>query len=90
MLIWTGFGRNSFPCRDESRLVERFGAEPTAQLLPILRTLEDDFYSSDARHTAKDIQEMGTISSEDFRKKHPEIAEEIVQALTWCYTYDFK
>lgn len=90
MLVWTGFGKRPFPCRDESHLVDRFGAETAAQLLPVLRSLEDDFYASDARHTAEDIQEMGTMSSEQFRKTHPGVAEEIVQALAWCYTYDFK
>lgn len=90
MLVWTGFGTKPFPSRDESCLVERFGADAATQLLPLLRLLEDDFYSSDARHIARGIQEMRELSTAEFRNKHPEVADEIVQALAWCYTYDFK
>lgn len=90
IFVWTGWGREMMPCRDESLLVKRFGAEATAELLPIIKSLEDDFYSSDARFVANDLQEMAELSSEHFRKKHPEFADEIVRAFAWCYTFDFK
>jgi hypothetical protein len=68
----------------------RYGAEAAAKWLPILHALEDDFYASTARYTAKDLQEMSEVASEEFRKGHPEVEETVVQALAWCYTFDFK
>jgi hypothetical protein len=33
---------------------------------------------------------MGRLASEQFKRKHPTVAEEIVEAFAWCYTFDFK
>ena len=90
IVVWTGWGRLSWPSRDEARLVEEFGSELAASLLPEIRKLEDDFYESDARHTAIDLREMGERASGRFRTRHPEPAEEAIRALAWCYTYDYK
>jgi hypothetical protein len=90
ILAWTGWGRSAIPLRDDSLLEKHFGDEVAAKLLPVIKSLEDDFYSSDAKFVADDIQEMGKLSSEHFKKKHPAIPDEIVKALAWCYTFDFK
>ena len=90
ILVWTGWGRDVIPRRDDSQLVNRFGIEATAKLLPVIKSLEDDFYSSDAKFVAEDLHEMEKLSSAQFRKKHPTIADEIVKAFAWCYSFDFK
>lgn len=90
VLIWTGWRRDVIPRRDDSLLVHRFGAKLAAELLPVIKSIEDDFYSSDARFVAADFREMEKMASEQFKKKHPEVAQEIVQAFAWCYTYDYK
>jgi hypothetical protein len=90
VLIWTGWGRESWPHRDDSLVVNHFGPELAAKLLTTIKTLMDDFYSSNANLVADNLQEMGKIAAEQFRKKHPEISEEIVKVFAWCYTFDFK
>ena len=89
-LIWTGWGRTAIPRRDDALLVDRFGCEAACRLLASLKSLEKEFYSSDAWTVAADIQEMGRIAAESFKSKHPEIPDEIVRAFVWCYTYDYK
>jgi hypothetical protein len=78
------------PRRDDSLLGHHFGPEVAAELLPAIKSLENDFYSSDARFTAADLQDMERISAQQFRRKHPGIAEEIVKSFAWCYAFDFK
>jgi len=78
------------PDRDDNRLVARLGNEAAVKLLPIIKELEQEFYASDARLMAADLQEMEKLASEDFKKKYPGISEDIVRALAWCYTFDFK
>jgi hypothetical protein len=90
VLLWTGYGRDMMPRRDDSLLVCHFGAEVAARLLPVVRSLSNDFYSSDARFVAADLEEMGALSMVHFRKKHPDMPDEIVEAFAWCYTFDFK
>jgi hypothetical protein len=33
---------------------------------------------------------MGDIASADFRSRHPDLCDEAVEALAWCYTFDYK
>ena len=90
VLVWTGWGQHPSPRRNDASVVDHFGAEVASSLLPIIQSLEHDFYSSDARFVAADIQEMERLSAEQFRQKYPNISEKIVKAFAWCYTFDFK
>jgi len=88
--LWTGWGQGMSPSRNDKRLVDRFGKDVAAELLPLIKSLETDFYSSDARFAAANFQEMAKDASEQFKQKHPGIADEIVKAFVWCHTFDFK
>jgi hypothetical protein len=69
LILWSGWGRCSSPQRDESRLLERFSLEQARELLPKVRELEAEFYSSDAFYKAKDLAEMAETASAEFRSK---------------------
>ena len=88
--IWTGWGSISAPNRDEKRVAQRYGAATAAKLMPVIKSLEGEFYTSDARFTAADLPEMAALASEQFIQKHPGIDKDIVDALAWCYTFDYK
>ncbi|MCU0770557.1 MAG: hypothetical protein MUE94_02140 [Verrucomicrobia bacterium] len=88
--IWTGWGQSLTPKRDDDRVVNHFGNVVAAKLLPLIKSLEEDFYSSDARLVAADIEEMEQLASQQFKLKHPSIAGEIVKVFAWCYTFDWK
>jgi len=88
--MWTGWGQSKMPIREDAKLVEYLGKEEADKLLPVIRALEEDFYSSNARFVATDLREMEKLSSENFKQKYPNIADEIVKAFAWCYSFDFK
>lgn len=88
--IWTGWGTSLSPNRNDARVVQHYGAATAAKLLPIIKSLEDDFYSSDARFTAVDLAEMAALASKQFAQKHPGVDKDVIEALSWCYTFDFK
>jgi hypothetical protein len=90
MVVWTGYGEAVSPRREEARLVTVFGDEGATSLLPHLRRLEADFYESEARHDAPDLVQMGRQASDEFRRRHPDVSDAAVEALAWCYTFDFK
>ncbi|QEE27993.1 hypothetical protein FTW19_08290 [Terriglobus albidus] len=87
--VWTGWGQSAMPSRSDQRLADQFGEDAT-KLLPLIKSLEDDFDVSDARLTAVNLEEMEKLASDQFRQKHPAVAEEIVKAFARCYTFDFK
>jgi hypothetical protein len=89
-LIWTAYGRAISPRQDDAAVISRFGAVAASELLPAFRSLMDEFYSSDAKYTAADLVEMGRVATDEFKAKHPEVSDEVLEALAWCYTFDFK
>lgn len=90
IIVWTGRGEAPSPDRDEARLVERVGWEVAVALLPTIHALEQEFYESDARHWAANVKEMANAAADRFRARHPELSDEAVAALAWCYAFDFK
>lgn len=90
LLVWTAYGRDVMPRRDDASVISRFGSEAASELLPQIRSLVDEFYLSDAKLTAVDLGEMARVAIEEFKAKHPEVADEVLKALAWCYTFDFR
>jgi len=90
VLVWTAYGRDIFPQRDDSAVIARFGAETASELLPELGQLLDEFYKSDAKYRASNLMEMGQMAIEDFKTKYPDVRDDVLNALAWCYTFDFK
>lgn len=90
IVVWTGKGDSPGPDPDEQRLVRRFGALGAADLLPLLQRLADEFDESDAYATVPGAAEMGDAAAERFRKLHPELTDEAVEALAWCYSWRWK
>lgn len=90
VLAWSGWQSAAAPRRDASALRQRFGDKIAADLLPVIKSIEDEFYSSQARYEARNLREMEEIASSDFRAKHPDAPEDIVRAFAWCYAFDYK
>lgn len=90
IVAWTGWRSTTWPAREAARLVRVFGEETALALMPAIRQLEDEFYESDASRSVPDLADMGEAAAERFRRAHPEISEEAIRALAWCYTFDFK
>lgn len=88
--VWTGWGQHIAPRRDDFALVDHFGSEVAEELLPLVKTLEDEYYSSDARLTAANILEMKEMSMKDFKRRNPWAPNEVAEAFAWCYTFDYK
>lgn len=87
---WTGWGSAVSPVRDDSRITGHSGNEGVAALVQQVHSLEEDFYRSNAYLTAPDLATMGAVAAGEFRQGHPDISDDAVAALAWCYTYDYK
>jgi hypothetical protein len=88
--IWSGWGIEHSPRREDSRLARQRGNAFAMRLLPIIKELQKDFYASDAHLRASDLTEMGQIAKEQFKKLHPRVAEEVAEIFVWCYTFDWR
>lgn len=90
IVAWTGWGIASYPVRDHESLVATLGPDAVVDLLPRIRQAEEEFYLSDAQLRAPDIQSMGEMAAQDFRRIRPDVSDDAVKALAWCYTFDYK
>ena len=90
IVVWPGSGSTPWPSRSEDRLISEFGMHLAIDLFAIVCKLRDEFYASDARDTARDLSEMGSLAAAKFRKLHPELSDDSIQAFAWCYTFDYK
>jgi hypothetical protein len=90
LAVWTGWGISPVPKRSDQRLITHFGAQVAQELLPILKSLQKDYYESAAENLSANLIEMEKTASDRFRQEHPAISEDIVKLFAWCYTYDYR
>jgi hypothetical protein len=87
-LIWTGWGKANMPKRDDSSVEARFGQHRASELLAVILAMMDEFYAADAM--SADLVEMGAQAAAQFRAKHPEVPDDVLKAMAWCYTFDLR
>lgn len=90
IVVWTGWGRASSPRREDAAVIREFGESESTEILAAIRQLEGDFYESTAALTIPDLVAATDTAAQEFRDQHPGLSEDAVQALAWCYSYDFK
>jgi hypothetical protein len=54
------------------------------------KSLEADFYNSDAHLIEPDLRAMVDRASEEFRSRHPDAPSPLIDALARCYSFDYK
>ena len=90
VVVWLSMGTSPFPVQNDAAVLMKYGPQLGARLLDAIRRLDADYYASDAHHRATDLTDMGAQASAEFRRLHPEVSEDAVQALEWSYTWDYK
>lgn len=88
LVVWSGIEHAATPRLKADLLVEHDGEEAAARLLPLVKGLYRDFWSSDAHLTARDHEEMEHRATAEFRARHPDAPEEAIKILVWCYNWD--
>lgn len=90
VVAWTGYGSAAWPQQKDRAIADLFSEQDSIQLLAAVKTLERDFFQSQAYKTAANLSEMHDAAIADFRHLHPELPDIIGKALGWCYSYDYK
>lgn len=90
VVLWTGFGLVAFAKRDEARVITALGAEAAAAVMPIVRELSREFERAEAFHVPGDIGKAAALAAAEFRKKHPDVSEDAVRALSWDFACAYR
>lgn len=79
------------PVPSAQRVVDEFGDDAAAELVPAVLAPRDEFHRSEVHLECNERwQEMRERSSQEFRSRHPEISDEAVDALAWHYIHTYK
>lgn len=87
--LWTGYDYSSFPIRNDLLLKEKFG-DDYIYWLGILKNIVKEFYNTDAHLVASDNREMLNMAVKEFKRKYNEVGDDIIEILSWCYSYDYR
>lgn len=52
--------------------------------------IEDEFFRSKAYRVAADATDIAGAAKHEYRVRHPDLTDEAVQALAWCYAFDYR
>jgi hypothetical protein len=69
------------------RVVERFGEQRAAVLVPQVRALKHEFYAIDQAYQGMPAREaVPLLVTPQVRARHPEISDEAIEAMAFYYT----
>lgn len=89
IVIYTGRGLSPFPARSLERLPERFDPLVASDLAAEVTRLDEEFHSVEPKN-GESLEESADRATAAFAEHHPELTTAAVDALRWCYTYDWK
>jgi predicted Ser/Thr protein kinase len=89
VVIYTGRGISPFPVRSIERLAEHFVSLQAAELAPVVAGLDEEFYEVEPA-SGESLNAAADRAAAVFTSHHPELTAEAIDALRWCYTYDWK
>jgi len=88
IVMWSGRGLRAWPTRDLSRLAEHFDPGLAADLAALVTQIEEDFWAAGPHGELMD--DGKEVATSVFQALHPAISEDALDALWWCYSYDWK
>ena len=88
--LYTGYKHDPAPSIGRAARNKQFAESQYAGLKEIIEKLEGEFYLSKAYQTAEDLSTMGKQARKEFNKKFPFLDDQVSEAFSWCYTFDYK
>ena len=83
LIVWTGYGRSTWPDLDDERVMRRFGASKAAELLPQLRELGLDVFEPD-RWVEPNPDVYSCRDTQGPSVRRPHLTDGALRALLWC------
>ncbi|HEY1957436.1 MAG TPA: hypothetical protein VGH28_17580 [Polyangiaceae bacterium] len=90
IVFFLGHRRASWPQRDEAALAREFGPERAAFLREKIDALRAEIAAVEIDWATCSLASAGEAARRAMRDRHPELADEALDALAWEFTYDWK
>jgi hypothetical protein len=89
IVIYTGREISPFPARSAERLSEHFDDLTASDLVPEVTRLDEEFYQTEPAER-EPLNAAADRAAAAFVARHPDLTMDAVDALRWCYTYDWR
>lgn len=90
IIVYTGFGKSSFPRARGNDLVQRFGAEEGAALKQRVLELLEELQQPELLPEKRSRKSVTEQVIEQFRPRHPELGEMAIKALAWTFSFGLR
>jgi hypothetical protein len=90
IVLYIGFGSESWPGLREDRVVAAFGEHVAAPLLAQVRALLAELSSLEIDRGVHSLASGGDEARREMARRHPELSEAALDALAWKFSYDWK
>lgn len=90
IVIYTGYGKSSFPRARGNDLIARFGAEEGGALKDRVLQLFEELQQPAALPEKRSRKSVTEQTMELFRPRHPELSDEAVKALAWTFSFGMR
>ena len=90
IVIYTGFGKSSFPRARGNDPVVRSGAEAGAELKQQILSLLEELAQPVDMPEKRSRRSMTEIAIDSFRPRHPELDEQALKALAWTFSFGMR
>jgi len=89
IVLFTGKGMFNFPHRSLERVKNHFPGPEGVEFARRVDELETEFYEVKPRPD-ETLDEASDRAAQTFARHHPELSAEAVDALDWCFAFDWK
>lgn len=90
IIIYTGYGKSSFPRARSNDLIVRFGSEEGGALKDRILQLFEELQQPAALPEKRSRKSVTEQTMELFRPRHPELGEDAVRALAWTFSFGMR
>lgn len=90
IVIYTGFGKSTFPRARGNDLIVRFGPDLGVELKQHILSLLEDLAQPVDLPEKRSRRSVTEQAMESFRPRHPELSEDAFKALAWTFSFGMR
>lgn len=90
IVVYTGYGKSSFPRARGNDVIVRFGIEEGGILKDRILQLFEELQQPAALPEKRSRKSVTEQTMELFRPRHPELSDQAVKALAWTFSFGMR
>lgn len=90
LVIFLGYGVEPYPKEDPARIEKEFGSERASALEERVRPILSEFAALKPDWSRHSLAAAAEWAGKEMKRRHPELSEESIRAMSWIFTWRWK